>query len=101
MPVLPDIADVSVKQCQQRYEDMKNRCRDNEYIFSAEFVTADCSKVWNFFQFVNLCLIFLVWLSDVFKKQLVLLECTLKHYKSQDMYFQFQLEILLMINFLR
>ncbi|VFV21787.1 mrna cap guanine-n7 [Lynx pardinus] len=42
--VLIDIADVSVKQCQQRYEDMKNRCRDNEYIFNAEFITADCSK---------------------------------------------------------
>ena len=42
--VCTDIADVSVKQCQQWYEDMKNRCRDNEYIFSAEFVTADCSK---------------------------------------------------------
>uniref|UniRef100_A0A8D1XRP7 mRNA cap guanine-N(7) methyltransferase n=1 Tax=Sus scrofa TaxID=9823 RepID=A0A8D1XRP7_PIG len=42
--VCTDIADVSVKQCQQRYEDMKNRCRDNEYIFSAEFITADCSK---------------------------------------------------------
>ncbi|XP_036275251.1 mRNA cap guanine-N7 methyltransferase isoform X3 [Pipistrellus kuhlii] len=41
--VLIDIADVSVKQCQQRYEDMKNR-RDNEYIFNAEFITADCSK---------------------------------------------------------
>lgn len=67
MPVpLPDIADVSVKQCQQRYEDMKNRCRDNEYIFSAEFVTADCSKVQNFFQFVNLSLIFLVQVNDVF-----------------------------------
>ncbi|XP_052516446.1 mRNA cap guanine-N7 methyltransferase isoform X2 [Budorcas taxicolor] len=42
--VCTDIADVSVRQCQQRYEDMKNRCRDNEYIFSAEFITADCSK---------------------------------------------------------
>uniref|UniRef100_A0A2K5QWD1 mRNA (guanine-N(7))-methyltransferase n=1 Tax=Cebus imitator TaxID=2715852 RepID=A0A2K5QWD1_CEBIM len=41
--VLIDIADVSIKQCQQRYEDMKNR-RDSEYIFSAEFITADCSK---------------------------------------------------------
>ncbi|XP_023601471.1 mRNA cap guanine-N7 methyltransferase isoform X3 [Myotis lucifugus] len=41
--ILIDIADVSVKQCQQRYEDMKNR-RDNEYIFNAEFITADCSK---------------------------------------------------------
>lgn len=41
--VCTDIADVSVKQCQQRYEDMKNR-RDNEYLFNAEFITADCSK---------------------------------------------------------
>ncbi|XP_049756240.1 mRNA cap guanine-N7 methyltransferase [Elephas maximus indicus] len=42
--VCTDIADVSVKQCQQRYEDMKHRCRGNEYIFNAEFITADCSK---------------------------------------------------------
>ncbi|CAO2594358.1 mRNA cap guanine-N7 methyltransferase [Lemmus lemmus] len=41
--VCADIADVSMKQCQQRYEDMKCR-RDNEYIFKAEFITADCSK---------------------------------------------------------
>ncbi|KAM7320465.1 hypothetical protein ACRRTK_020908 [Alexandromys fortis] len=41
--VCADIADVSMKQCQQRYEDMKGR-RDNEYIFKAEFITADCSK---------------------------------------------------------
>lgn len=42
--VCVDIADVSVKQCQQRYEDMKTRSRGNEYIFNAEFITADCSK---------------------------------------------------------
>ncbi|XP_007949871.1 mRNA cap guanine-N7 methyltransferase [Orycteropus afer afer] len=42
--VCTDIADISVKQCQQRYEDMKHRCRDNECIFNAEFITADCSK---------------------------------------------------------
>ncbi|XP_034373513.1 mRNA cap guanine-N(7) methyltransferase [Arvicanthis niloticus] len=41
--VCADIADISMKQCQQRYEDMRCR-RDNEYIFSAEFITADCSK---------------------------------------------------------
>lgn len=41
--VCTDIADVSVQQCQQRYEDMKNR-RDGDQIFSAEFITADCSK---------------------------------------------------------
>lgn len=32
-----------LEKCQQRYEDMKNR-RDSEYIFSAEFITADSSK---------------------------------------------------------
>ncbi|XP_006902819.1 PREDICTED: mRNA cap guanine-N7 methyltransferase-like [Elephantulus edwardii] len=42
--VCTDIADISVKQCQQRYEDMKHRCRHNEDIFSAEFITADCTK---------------------------------------------------------
>ncbi|XP_076992186.1 mRNA cap guanine-N(7) methyltransferase isoform X2 [Tamandua tetradactyla] len=42
--VCTDIADISVQQCQQRYEDMRNRCRDNEYIFNAEFITADSSK---------------------------------------------------------
>ncbi|XP_060056587.1 mRNA cap guanine-N7 methyltransferase [Erinaceus europaeus] len=44
--VCTDIADVSIKQCQQRYEEMKNRCRDNEYMFSPEFITADCSKTF-------------------------------------------------------
>lgn len=41
--VCTDIADVSVKQCQQRYEDMKSR-RDGESLFNAEFITADSSK---------------------------------------------------------
>uniref|UniRef100_A0A8C6R5T0 mRNA cap guanine-N(7) methyltransferase n=1 Tax=Nannospalax galili TaxID=1026970 RepID=A0A8C6R5T0_NANGA len=41
--VCADIADVSMKQCQQRYEDMRCR-RDHEYLFNAEFITADCSK---------------------------------------------------------
>lgn len=56
-----DIADISVKQCQQRYEDMKNR-RDNEYLFHAEFITADSSKVQEFFKKIN-----------------YLLKCALKH----------------------
>lgn len=42
--VCADIADVSIKQCQQRYDEMRTRCRDNEYMFSTEFITADCSK---------------------------------------------------------
>lgn len=42
--VCTDIAEVSMQQCQQRYADMKARCRSNEYIFNAEFITADSSK---------------------------------------------------------
>ncbi|KAJ1190824.1 hypothetical protein NDU88_000143 [Pleurodeles waltl] len=42
--VCTDIADVSVQQCKQRYSDMKSRCRSNEIIFNAEFVTADSTK---------------------------------------------------------
>lgn len=40
-----DIADVSVQQCESRYYDMKNRGRQSERIFSAEFITADSTKV--------------------------------------------------------
>ncbi len=40
-----DIAGVSVEQCQSRYEDMKKKSRINEEIFTAQFITADCTKV--------------------------------------------------------
>ncbi|XP_060713190.1 mRNA cap guanine-N7 methyltransferase [Tachysurus vachellii] len=42
--VCADIAGVSVDQCQQRYTDMKKRSHPNERIFTAEFITADCSR---------------------------------------------------------
>ncbi|XP_078071800.1 mRNA cap guanine-N(7) methyltransferase [Mustelus asterias] len=42
--VCVDIADISVEQCIQRYDDMKNRCYSNERLFAAEFVRADCTK---------------------------------------------------------
>ncbi|XP_018596964.1 mRNA cap guanine-N(7) methyltransferase isoform X2 [Scleropages formosus] len=42
--VCADIAGVSVEQCQQRYHEMKRKCRGNERIFAAEFITADCTK---------------------------------------------------------
>ncbi|XP_041046108.1 mRNA cap guanine-N7 methyltransferase [Carcharodon carcharias] len=42
--VCVDIADISVEQCIQRYDDMKNRCYANEQLFAAEFVRADCTK---------------------------------------------------------
>ncbi|XP_030003284.1 mRNA cap guanine-N(7) methyltransferase isoform X2 [Sphaeramia orbicularis] len=42
--VCADIAGVSVEQCQIRYEDMKRRSHYNDKIFSAEFITADCTK---------------------------------------------------------
>lgn len=41
--LLPDIAAVSVEQCQSRYEDMKRH--SHERLFSAQFITADCTKV--------------------------------------------------------
>uniref|UniRef100_A0A1A8P2Q7 mRNA cap guanine-N(7) methyltransferase n=1 Tax=Nothobranchius rachovii TaxID=451742 RepID=A0A1A8P2Q7_9TELE len=41
--VCADIAGVSVEQCQSRYEDMKRKSYNNEKIFSAQFITADCS----------------------------------------------------------
>lgn len=40
-----DIAAVSVEQCQSRYDDMRRRSHGNERIFSAQFITADCTKV--------------------------------------------------------
>lgn len=40
-----DIAGVSVEQCQIRYDEMKKKSHRNEKIFTAEFITADCSKV--------------------------------------------------------
>lgn len=39
--IFADIADVSVQQCQARYEDLRKRCGR---IYSAEFITADCTK---------------------------------------------------------
>ncbi|KAJ7338656.1 hypothetical protein JRQ81_012558 [Phrynocephalus forsythii] len=42
--VCTDIADISVQQCEQRYQDMRNRGRQYERIFSAEFITADSTK---------------------------------------------------------
>ncbi|XP_062265586.1 mRNA cap guanine-N7 methyltransferase [Platichthys flesus] len=42
--VCADIAGVSVEQCQSRYEEMKRKSHVNEKIYSAQFITADCSK---------------------------------------------------------
>ncbi|KAL4624761.1 mRNA cap guanine-N7 methyltransferase isoform X2 [Arapaima gigas] len=42
--VCADIAGVSVEQCRERYHEMRRRCWANERIFSAEFITADCTK---------------------------------------------------------
>lgn len=47
--ICADIAQVSLEQCQQRYNDMVNRkgSKDRGFapIFTAEFITADCTKV--------------------------------------------------------
>nr|XP_057927887.1 mRNA cap guanine-N7 methyltransferase [Doryrhamphus excisus] len=42
--VCADIAGVSVEQCQSRYEDMRRKSHASEKIFSAQFITADCTK---------------------------------------------------------
>ncbi|XP_071959248.1 mRNA cap guanine-N(7) methyltransferase-like isoform X2 [Antedon mediterranea] len=45
--VCVDIADVSVKQAQSRYQEMKEKAQNERYpqnVFRAEFYTADCSK---------------------------------------------------------
>lgn len=45
-----DIAELSVQQCHQRYTEMVNKHADRNFgrIFTAEFITADCTKVCNF-----------------------------------------------------
>lgn len=42
--VCADIAAVSIEQCQQRYNDVRRRGHPNDRTFSAEFITADCSR---------------------------------------------------------
>jgi SAM-dependent methyltransferase len=46
--VCADIAEVSVEQCQARYNDLQNRSRNDRGfapVFTAEFISADCTKV--------------------------------------------------------
>lgn len=42
--VCADIAEVSVEQCRSRYDDMRRRSHFREKSFTAQFITADCSK---------------------------------------------------------
>uniref|UniRef100_A0A3B3R3G4 mRNA cap guanine-N(7) methyltransferase n=1 Tax=Paramormyrops kingsleyae TaxID=1676925 RepID=A0A3B3R3G4_9TELE len=42
--VCADIASVSVEQCEQRYLDMRKKNHRQDRLFSAEFITADCTK---------------------------------------------------------
>ncbi|XP_077208948.1 mRNA cap guanine-N(7) methyltransferase [Paroedura picta] len=42
--VCTDIADISVQQCKQRYNDMRYRGRSNDRMFNVEFITADSTK---------------------------------------------------------
>ena len=46
--VCADIAEVSVEQCQTRYNDLQNRSKHERGfapVFSAEFISGDCTKV--------------------------------------------------------
>ena len=43
---LPDIADVSVEQAEERYNDLVKFDRNNGHpVFHGEFIAADCTKV--------------------------------------------------------
>ncbi|CAK9815012.1 mRNA cap guanine-N7 methyltransferase [Anthophora plagiata] len=43
--IFVDLADVSVRECQNRYENILRKCSWNkEHLFAAEFITADCTK---------------------------------------------------------
>lgn len=46
-----DVAKISVEQCEQRYNEMKERTFNSKHknIFSAEFIVADCTKVSIYF----------------------------------------------------
>lgn len=46
--ICADLAGTSVEQCRTRYDDLKenvNKDRSGYKIFTAEFITADCTKV--------------------------------------------------------
>jgi mRNA (guanine-N7-)-methyltransferase len=46
--VCADIAEVSVEQCQTRYNDLQNRSKNERGfapVFTVEFISADCTKV--------------------------------------------------------
>lgn len=46
--VCADIAEVSVDQCQARYNELQNRSKNERGfapVFTAEFISADCTKV--------------------------------------------------------
>lgn len=42
-----DIAGTSVEQSENRYKDMISREKFPDRVFKAEFITADCTKVYN------------------------------------------------------
>lgn len=47
--ICSDLAEVSVEQCQHRYNEMLNRSSNERGfapIFTAEFIAADCTKVF-------------------------------------------------------
>lgn len=48
MKLFSDIAALSVEQCESRYKEMMERTKQERHqheLFTAEFITADCTKV--------------------------------------------------------
>lgn len=69
-----DLAEVSIKQCKDRYQEMLERNRNPRYppIFSAEFYDADCTKVGHHF----------IVLSDVVLCRVILMPSAGPHKRS-------------------
>jgi len=73
--VCADIAEVSVEQCQARYNDLQNRSRNERGfapVFTAEFISADCTKVSIFF-IIRSCIFYILRLRISFAPLAVVL----------------------------
>lgn len=54
--ICTDLAEVTMQHCQDRYKEMLKRNSEEKRcfpIFTAEFITADCTKVFFFIYFIK------------------------------------------------
>lgn len=65
--ICADIAEISIEQCKNRYSDILNKSskvRGFAPIFTAEFIAADCTKVFSHYNFRN-CLYLALTTYDI------------------------------------